>query len=54
MELKKGYCPHCESEFTYSTQREFIIHAPCKRRVEVEPCEPEPAEGEVAEDGTTI
>ena len=53
MEFETGYCPHCKGEFTYNTQRNFIIHAPCKQRVEVEPCEPEP-EPEVVEDGTDV
>jgi len=55
--MKKGYCSFCDVEFEYFTLRNFIIHAPCKQCVEVEPCEPEVIEepqSEVAEDGTNI
>lgn len=39
--MKKSYCPVCNIYFEYFTTRDFIIHAPCKQRVQVETCEPE-------------
>lgn len=39
MQLKTGYCPHCDCEFMYHTERNYVTHAPCGQKVEVEPCE---------------